>query len=423
MTTERPAPAMDLHETHGDDGATRWVGRATSIAEIGDQLTRIWSSAADEVTAKPISDRERSRWLGDPRMAGMFDGPDDVRVRTRTSVLTLVVVAPRPETTERAIDAVNTLAGRHPSRAIIVSPGDPDGPPTLDARIVASCQVAARGDSETCTEQIQLRVGGETAQHLVAVVAPLLVHDLPVVLWWPDEPPIGRRPFRELLATVDRLLVDSGSFGREGHRRLAGLASVIAEGDAVVHDIGWMRLTLWRELLAGLFDHPLLRRELGRTRSLRIHIARPSGEFRIIKGALFAGWLAGQLGWEIGEPLTRKSGSESLFGVMREGNHEVKVEFRPAGGDSLDASVRTPGSLTRVEMELGRGTAALRAVVTRQADHLLALAEWNGASIMRRPGRLEPFGEAPFLGEALDLTGQDRVFERALSRATRLIGG
>ncbi len=412
-----------LEATVGDAGATRWQGRASSIAEVEAQLTKIWTSAADEVAHKPISDGALSRALGDPRLAPLLDGPEDVRVRTRTSVLTLVVVAPRPETTERAIDAVNLLAGRHPSRAIILSPGDPDGPSTLDARIVASCQVSGRGDSETCTEQIHLRVGGETAQHLSAVVAPLLIHDLPVVLWWPDEPPIGRRPFRELLQTVDRLLVDSGSFGADGGRRLAGLAAVIAEGEAVVHDIGWMRLTLWRELLAGLFDHPLLLREVGRCRTLRIHIARPSGEFRTIKGALFAGWLAGQLGWEIAQPLETKPGSDSLFGTLREGRHDIRVELRPATGTAGDASVRSSGSLTRVEMELGRGNSAIRAVVTRQHDHLLATAEWNGAPIMRRPGRLEPFGEAPFLGEALELTGQDRVFERALARATRLIGG
>jgi glucose-6-phosphate dehydrogenase assembly protein OpcA len=318
---------------------------------------------------------------------------------------------------------VNTLASRHPSRAIILSPGDPDGPPTIDARIVASCQVSGRGDSETCTEQIHVKIGGETAQHLAGVVAPLLIHDLPVVLWWPDDPPIGRRPFRELLETCDRLLVDTGSFGSDGGRRLARLAEVIADGDAVVHDIGWMRLTLWRELMAGLFDHPLLLREMAHFRTLRIQIAKPSGDFRILKGALFAGWLGGQLGWTVDEPLAPRRDSESLFGAFRAGRHDVKVELRPATGSSGDLSVRTAGSLTRVELESARPGSGVRAIVTRQADHLLALAEWNGAPITRRPGRLEAFGEAPYLAEALDLTGQDRIFERALVTATHLIGG
>jgi hypothetical protein len=77
----------------------------------------------------------------------------------------------------------------------------------------------------------------------------------------------------------------------------------------------------------------------------------------------------------------------------------------------------------RVEMELGRRGHEMRARVTRQADHLLATAEWRGAQVTRRAGRLEPFGEAPYLAEALDSGGPDRIFEGALVRATRLLGG
>lgn len=409
--------------SRGQDGAERWQARATSIAEIERQLSLIWTSAAEEVSAQPMTAKERANALGDPRLGPRLDESEDVRVRTRTSVLTLVVVAPRPEVTERAVDAVNLLAGRHPSRAIVISPGDPDGPATLDGRIVASCQVSGRGEGETCTEQILIRVGGETAQHLSAVVVPLLIHDLPVVLWWPDEPPIGRRPFRELLETCDRLLVDSGSFGSDGPRRLAGIASVIAEGDTVVHDIGWMRLTLWRELFAGLFDHPLLMRELPHAKALRFHVAKPSADLRVLKAALFAGWLADRLDWEVSEPLALRRDSTSLHGTFRHGRSEIKVELRPVTGTGGDRAIRGAGSLTRVELELGRAPTVVRAMVTRQSDHLLAGAEWNGSQVVRRPGRLEAFGEAPYLAEALELTGQDRTFERALARATRLIGG
>jgi hypothetical protein len=58
--------------------------------------------------------------------------------------------------------------------------------------------------------------------------------------------------------------------------------------------------------------------------------------------------------------------------------------------------------------------------VTRQSDHLLATADWNGAPVARRPAPLEAFDETPFLAEALDRTGHDPVFELALERAVRL---
>lgn len=401
---------------------TRWTARANSIASINGELSKIWCNLADQVGAAEVSGEQEANVRGDPRLAGHVDESKNVRVRMRTSVLTLVVVARRPETEERAIDAINLLASRHPSRALIIAPGDPDGPATLDAQIFCQCHLSEHSSSETCTEQILLRTGGEIVQHLTGVVAPLLIHDLPVVLWWPDDPPIGQRPFRELLETCDRLLVDSGAFREDGAKRLAALAAVVAEGQPVVHDIGWMRLTLWRELLAGLFDHPLLAPELRYVRSLRIDIAQPSDTFRITKAASFAGWLAAQLDWEIARPLDRKRGGDGLVGAFRQGRHEVPVEFRPVGAGG-DHAVRAAGSLARVELELGRSRLDVRARVTRHADHLLATADWNGVQVTRRAGQLEPFGEAPYLAEALDRSGPDRIFELALARATRLIGG
>ncbi len=67
--------------------------------------------------------------------------------------------------------------------------------------------------------------------------------------------------------------------------------------------------------------------------------------------------------------------------------------------------------------------ATTRVHVTRQADHLLGTADWNGAQVARRAARLDVFDEMPFLAEALDHTGRDRAFEGALDRAVKLVGG
>jgi glucose-6-phosphate dehydrogenase assembly protein OpcA len=431
----------------GSQPQNLWRGRANSIKGIEEELSRIWAAAArrpaGEIAATVQARDPESVGAGHPTSASgngrrapeqtpppdaaagepdPFRSSDEdvVRVRTRTRVLTLIVVATKPETEERALDAVNTLASRHPSRAIILSPGDPDGPATIDAQIFARCQIAKGTSTETCTEEILLRTGGEIVEHLTGVIAPLLIHDLPAVLWWPDDPPIGSRPFRELLGSASRLLVDSGNFREDGAKRLVGLAAVVAEGRPPVHDIGWMRLTLWRELLAGLFDHPLLLPEMEHIRNMRIYVSRPGDTFRITKAACFAGWLASSLGWEIGAPMRTAKDTDSLVGAFRSGRHQIKVEFRPVQ-QVTDRSVRSPGSLTRVELELGRGRHDIHARVTRAADHLLATADWSGARVTRRAGRLEPFGEAPYIAEALDSAGPDRVFERSLAMAARLI--
>jgi glucose-6-phosphate dehydrogenase assembly protein OpcA len=417
VMTDTPAPQAIMPA----EPVRSWSARADSVHGIERELSRMWAAAAQEtLDSADRPTREAAR--GDPRLGGRLGSGSDTRVRMRTRVLTLIVVAARPETQERALDAINLLAARHPSRAVILAPGDPDGPSWLDARIYAQCQLQARGNAEVCTEQIVARCGGELAYHLSELVTPLLIHDLPVVLWWPDDPPLGRAQFVDLADEVDRILVDSGSFREDGAARLMALAQVVGEGRLRVLDVGWLRLSLWRELLAGAFDHPLLAPELPSVHHVRVDVARPGDVMRVSKAALLCGWLASRLGWRLESPLAPQRGGESLTGTYRAAHGPVHIELRPADPGS-DRALRTPGSLARVELTLGRRAAEIRARVTRHADHLLATADFEGAQVCRRAGRLEPFGDAPYLAEALDRGSADRIFEDALAAAALLVEG
>jgi glucose-6-phosphate dehydrogenase assembly protein OpcA len=411
-----PPVSAPISGIDGAGEATRWHVRARSISETAQKLSQIWSSVARDAQKGVLSDRMRAAVRGDPHFQGMLDETEELRIRTRTSVLTLIVVSPAPETAERAMAAVTALASRHPSRAIVLSPSDPDGPTTFDAHIYAACQV--RSQSEICTEEILIKTGGELSQHLATAVAPLLIHDLPVVLWWPDDVPFGSKHFVELAEECDRLLIDSGEFRGDGVERLMGLRQVVADG-LVVHDIGWMRGMLWRELLAGIFDHPLLTRELTAIRSVRIDIAKPGRTVRLARAATFAGWLAAMLDWSVAEPM--KPDGDSFRGAFRIGKREIPVEFRPVTA-GIDGSIRSAGSLVRVELEASHARATTRVRVTRQSDHLLATADWNAAQVARRAARLDPFDEMPFLAEAMDRTGHDRIFEKSLDRGVKLMG-
>lgn len=403
------------------DTGARWQARTSSIAQTIAELSHIWGVMAQRVAASP-SEPSRAHHQGDGRAPARLANDDagdtgSLRVRARTSVLTLIVVAPTEETRARATAAVTALAGRHPSRAIILAPGDPDGPASFEARIDAACQVPPRGSTEICTEEIVLRLGGELAQHLSSTVAPLTIHDLPAVLWWPDDAPFGSPVFVDLAEECDRVLVDSGGFRGDGVASLLHMAEAVAQG-YVVHDIAWMRLELWRELLAGLFDHPLLQPELRRLTSIRVDVARPGSITRLTRAALFVGWLAAMLDWHVEQPL-QQDAEGSYQGILRSGRRQIPVELRPVGS-TIDGPVRGTGSLVRVDLEASRVRTLLRVRVTRQSDHLLATADWNGAPVVRRPAPLEAFDETPFLAEALDRTGHDPVFELALARAVRL---
>ena len=121
----------------------RWSSRTHSIAGVEAELARIWASISLTTPSE--------------------DGIPERRVAPRSSVMNLVVIAGRGEIAERVAAIVDGLTGRHPSRTLIVSSADPDGPAWLDAQVQAHCLLPTDGAAETCAELVYLTAGGETA--------------------------------------------------------------------------------------------------------------------------------------------------------------------------------------------------------------------------------------------------------------------
>ena len=215
--------------------ALRWRSRAHSIEEIEQELARIWA---------------------EPNLQTLVDGQPGRHVAARTSVMNLVVIARRSEMGEHAAATIQQLTGRHPSRTMIVSSADPDGPSWLDAQVQAHCVLPRDDAAEICAEMIYLTAGGESGRHIDAIVAPLLIHDLPVTIWWPGEPPFGTEQANDLLAAADRLVVDGSTWSEEGIARLRQLASLLDTTPLAINDFALLRQSRWREAIASIFDMP-----------------------------------------------------------------------------------------------------------------------------------------------------------------------
>src|SRR5439155_11921199 len=184
----------------------RWSARAHSIEEIERELARIWAV---------------------PKLTAVVDGVEERHIAARTSVMNLVVVARRPEMAEHAAAIIQELTGRHPSRTLILSSADPESRSWLDAQIRAYCVLPREDAAETCAEQIYITAGGAAGRHLDAIVAPLLIHDLPVTVWWPTEPPFQTQAAHDLLDMADRLVVDGSTWTGDGLDRLAQMAGAL----------------------------------------------------------------------------------------------------------------------------------------------------------------------------------------------------
>ena len=390
----------------------RWSSRTHTIDGIEAELARIWAQA-------PLTTEGEG-------------GEPERHIAARTSVMNLVVIARRPEIGEHATAVIRMLAGRHPSRTLIVASTDPDGPSWLDAQIQAHCVLPRADAAETCAELITLTAGGESGRHLAAIVAPLLIHDLPVTLWWPGDPPLAARQAIDLLEMADRLVVDGSHWSGDGLDRLGALARILAdrnlgEGHVAVSDFAMLRQSRWREALASSFDRPELRPYLGDIRSITVryaaHRGAGTGGTNVIKPLYHVAWLASRLGMTVVEPLHPVTGADDpaelgppVTGMLRAGRRRIPVGLVPV------ESPMPAGTTLAVELTAKRRSGGVEVKVTAEADAVIVRAALDGAELPVRRFMAPRRTEVELLAETIESVGRDRVATAAVLAAAELGG-
>lgn len=407
-----------------DEPGLRWASRATTIDGIERELTRIWA---------------------DPKRSAVGDGSEVRQVAARTSVMNLVVIAHRPEIGEHGAAIISQLTGRHPSRTLICSPSDPDGPAWLDARITAQCMLPRPDGPEICAEMIFVTAGGETGQHLDAIVEPLLIHDLPVTVWWPGEPPLGTQQAADLLASADRLVVEGSGWSGDGLERLRELARIVGDRRVAVFDFALARQSRWREAIASTFDMPeflpYLRsiRRIAVTYGTHDELGRP-GRTNLVKPLYHVAWMASRLGMTVTKPLAalaatgRSSVAASSAGhgavrpvpgakpvagrghtaALRYGDGDVTIVMRPV------LSAMLSGTTLRVELRAERRGSELRIDVTAEAETVGVRAWQDGVELLDRRFLAPRRTDVDLLAEAIEAPGRDPVSDGAIQMAAQI---
>ena len=396
----------------------RWRSRAHSIEEVEGELARIWAQTNFQVDMN-----------GD-------QVNDERHVAARTSVMNLVVIARRPEVGERTAAIIQMLTGRHPSRTTIVQPADPDGPSWLDALIVAHCVMPRADAPETCAETIHLTCGGEAGRHLDAIIAPLLIHDLPVTIWWPEDPPFGTPPANDLLATADRLVVDGSGWRGTGLTQLVKLAAAADRFPIAISDFALLRQSRWREAIAAIFDIPDFLPYLRHIRRIAVTYG-VRDEFgaettNIVKPLYHAAWIGSRLGMQVTKPLAamhvggprRPTGRQSalanpsagLGASLRMDRTDVSVVIRPV------VSEMPAGTTLRVELLADWRGSELRADVTAEQEAVHVRVWQDGVHALERGFNAPRRTDIDLLAEAIEAGGRDPVAVGTLALAAELVG-
>jgi len=249
----------------------------------------------------------------------------------------------------------------------------------LDARVtIVSEGASAPGGLALLRETVIVELGDRHLDDLLTIADPLVVTDLPTLLWSPH----GHHEIvTELLGLAQAVLVDSveGPDAQEALARACELSD-----QAYVVDLAWLRSTPWRERLAASFDPVWLRRELRRITgvTVRHHPASTAA------AALLVGWLASRLGWRTGSLV---SDGGALVGPAQAGEHEVSIRLEVAPElqvPGLEALALDTASGTH--LRLSRGTGGLRAY---RRDSHGEQREWTLPGASR--------GEGGVLGEGI----------------------
>ncbi|PLS24432.1 glucose-6-phosphate dehydrogenase assembly protein OpcA [Bifidobacterium imperatoris] len=243
-------------------------------------------------------------------------------------VLTLLISTDDNEL-EHALEVANAASREHPCRVIAIVPdthyaddagaagtaaADADGTdgvkamektdnPAIDltdgpAESNLNAQVRFGADAGA-GEIIILRPRGGLINHPDTLVIPLLVPDVPVVAWWPTNPPSN--PSKDLMGAMARSRITDALRSNNPEATIERLRRNWTPEDI---DLSWTRLTVWRAMLASMLDQPP---------HLPITAVKVTGPQEFLPMDLLCAWLRLKLGVQVDVEYT--ANAEAVTGV------------------------------------------------------------------------------------------------------------
>jgi glucose-6-phosphate dehydrogenase assembly protein OpcA len=267
--------------------------------------------------------------------------------------------------------------GRYHASRLLVLAYDPRRD-RLDARASIAPVQPGPGETAVLRETVVVEIGEAHLDDLPTIADPLVVSDMPTVLWSPHGHP---EVIDALLPLAQAVLLDSVDAG-DCHEAI-DRALQLGERAYVV-DLAWLRSTPWRERIATAFDPPGRRAELGSIASVQVTHHPDSA----VVALLLAGWLSARLGWQVGRFIAH---GDSLRGKARARKGEVTLDLRSAPTQQqrglAEVSIETSSGRT-VSFERGPG-----GLHTRRSGHGGAERQWTILGASR--------GEGGILGEGI----------------------
>ncbi len=213
---------------------------------------------------------------------------DDVALAAaQVATMNFVVFIDDPAHRSWVLERAERVAEKHPSRFIVLDSTD------AMTGIDVSTTTRERGGATVVNERVDIGVKPLAHDAIVSLVQELAVPDIPTVLWWTGARLLASRTFSGVAAMAATVLVDSSGRARDEEtlRELCTFAERFPS--VILHDLAFMRLMPWQEIIAQFFDDPTLRDDLFSLVGLEIESGSEA------EAIYLAGWLGSRLSWGV----------------------------------------------------------------------------------------------------------------------------
>jgi len=254
----------------------------------------------------------------------------------RACGMTLVVAAESEADCQELRHTLGVLMHDHPARAIVLRLNEKPG---LDANVFSQCWMPFGKHQQICAEGIEISAGLTELHHVAQLLLPLVVSDLPAVLWCRGVRVFSENAFTPLLPLVQKIIVDSAP-APDSYGAIAKVRELRKQG-RLVADLAWTKLTSLRELMASLFDE-------GTAKGIKSVQIIYGGDSPTPSSIYFARWIECALPDAKVELKHGAEGTRSLRSILLFGDSEVTIT-RP---DKATLEVHAGGRVRRSTMRL-----------------------------------------------------------------------
>jgi glucose-6-phosphate dehydrogenase assembly protein OpcA len=354
------------------------------VTQIEAELTKIWQSYGENAAA-------------------------------RATTFNLVVIEPAVMSVQDRMAAVDVIASQSPCRVLDLLPSE-DGADEITAQVAAYCPIQKTRSSLICGEYITLKGSPSAFERLPALVSELLIHDLPIFLWYKCCPDFEHRLFTKLHELSDRVIVDSACF-TDPEADLLRVHGCLQAGIPLA-DLNWQRLAPWQELTAQAFDPPDRRSAAWEIDNITIDYERGNST----QAWLFLGWLASRLGWR---PVSRvhEGGDYNIDHLEFLGRNDLKISAELAALPIADVGT-VVGDLIGFKLTSSNPAANLCNVFCSQSTGCVRMEASGGAQVcqIHQVSPLSDQRADALLGQQLQRWGQDVLFAESLAVAAQALG-